>query len=244
MKTIITYNFRKTGTPYTLVKIDETEGKAVIKDEEGKMHLISLSTLKKNYKKTEQVIEDEPQPETKPLNRHQKLAAKKIEAAYNWIIGGLENDVADGNSDEMPPIEDMFEQVYDGVMTDDFGDGYMGCNKSKTELRFAGKQFILDTIAAMFRRDGYEVPDELTKIKTSSKPSGERKNIKGDITNVGEDEVLVKAFTGMVIGVFKVYKKTSKSITVKTAKGELKFDAQTGLQINANNAKFANRIAL
>ena len=243
-QTIVTYTFRKTGAPFTLVKIDETEGKAVIKDEEGHMHLVSLNTLKKNYKKSEQVVEVETKDEPKTMNRHQKLAAKKIEAAYNWIIGGLENDVTDGHSDEMPPIEDMFEQVYDGVMTDDFGEGYMGCNKSKTELRFAGKQFILNAIADLFRQDGYEVPEELTKIKTSNKPSGDRKNIKGDINNVGEDEVVIKAFTGMVIGVFKITKRTSKSITVKTSKGELKFDAQTGIQINANNPKFANRVAL
>lgn len=140
--TITIYTFRKTGAPFTLVKTDETEGKAVIKDEEGKLHLVSLNTLKKNYKKSEQIIE---------------------------------------------------------IETED-------------------------------------------KIKTSNKSSGERKNIKGDINNVGEDEVVVRAFTGMIIGVFKVTKKNSKSITVKTAKGELKFDAQTGLQINTNNTKFANRI--
>lgn len=241
--TIIIYTFRKTGAPFTLVKTDETEGKAVIKDEEGKLHLVSLNTLKKNYKKSEQIIEIETEDKPKTLNRHQKLAAKKVKAAYNWIIGGLENSVQDGNLDKMPSIEDMFEQVYDGVMTEDYGDGYAGGN-TKTELRFAGKQFILDTIANMFRKDGYEVPEELTKIKTSNKPSGERKNIKGDINNVGEDEVVVRAFTGMIIGVFKVTKKNSKSIAIKTAKGELKFDAQTGLQTNANNPKFANRVAL
>lgn len=141
--TIIIYTFRKTGAPFTLVKIDETEGKAVIKDEEGKLHLVSLNTLKKNYKKSEQTIEIETKDES----------------------------------------------------------------KTKT-----------------------------------NKPSGKRKNIKGDINSVGKDEVIVKAFTGMVIGVFKVTKRNSKSIIIKTAKGELKFDAQTGLQINANNPKFANRI--
>lgn len=143
--TIIIYTFRKTGAPFTLVKTDETEGKAVIKDEEGKLHLVSLNTLKKNYKKSEQIIEIETKDES----------------------------------------------------------------NTKT-----------------------------------SKPSDKRKNIKGDINNVGKDEVVVRAFTGMIIGVFKVTKKNSKSITIKTAKGELKFDAQTGLQTNANNPKFANRVAL
>lgn len=248
-QTIITYTFRKTGAPFTFVKMDETEGKAVIKDEEGQLHTIAISTLKKNYKKTVVEVKDEPKEETKrtPLNHHQKLAAKKIKAAYNWIIGGLENSVQDGNMDEMPPIEDMFEQVYDGLMNDDFGDGYMGSNKSKTELRFAGKQFILDCIAKLFREEGYEVPEELTKVKakkSSTQSSGERKNVKGDPENVKENEVVLKAFTGMIIGVFEVTKRTSKTVTVKTAKGELKFDAKTGIQIDANNSKFANRIAV
>lgn len=141
--TITIYTFRKTGAPFTLVKTDEIEGKAVIKDEEGKLHLVSLNTLKKNYKKSEQIIEIETKDESK-----------------------------------------------------------------------------------------------------TSKPSDKRKNIKGDINNVGKDEVVVRTFTGMVIGVFKITKKNSKSITIKTAKGELKFDAQTGLQTNANNPKFANRIVL
>lgn len=60
-----------------------------------------------------------------------------------------------------------------------------------------------------------------------------------------KDLVEVKAFTGMVIGLFKVVKETKTKLGVVTAKGDkLIFDKKTGLQTNANNPRFANRIAL
>ena len=56
--------------------------------------------------------------------------------------------------------------------------------------------------------------------------------------------VVMKAFTGMWIGEFEIIKETKKTITVLTKKGELKFDRTTGIQLNANNPKFANHIEL
>lgn len=138
----ILYVFRKTGAQFELVKADEAEGKAVIKDEEGKLHLVSLSTLQKNYKK-------------------------------------------------MVPMPGA---------------------------------------------------DKLEDLK--SKPIADRKNIKGDPLNAKEDEVVLKAFTGMTIGVYPVVKKTKTSVSIKTKKGLMRFDAKTGQQIGASNPKFANRIEL
>ena len=56
------------------------------------------------------------------------------------------------------------------------------------------------------------------------------------------ETVVMKAFTGMLIGEFKVVAETAKAITVETKKGELSFDKKTGIQLNPNNPKFANRI--
>ena len=56
------------------------------------------------------------------------------------------------------------------------------------------------------------------------------------------ETVVMKAFTGMLIGEFKVVAETSEAITVETKKGELSFDKKTGIQLNPNNTKFANRI--
>ena len=246
-KTIITYTSRKNASKiYTLVSSDESNNTAILTDSNGAEHTMKLTTLRKTFKKSVEEIEVE-EPKTKEqsndtnLNRHQLLAKEKVTAAYNWNIGGLENDVQDGNREDMPPIEEMFDLVLDAVMTEDYGVGYCGPNV-RTELRFAGNKFIRQTLADLFREDGYEVPDELLAVPEKKHLVGPRKNIKGDPSVVNDDEVVMRAFTGMVIGVFKIEKETKTTITVKTAKGKLKFDKETGIQIDSNNKKFANRI--
>lgn len=246
-KTIITYTSRKNASKvYTFVEAINDGTTAVLVDSEGNNHLYAMTTLRKTFKKSVEEIEVE-EPKTKEqsndtnLNRHQLLAKEKVTAAYNWNIGGLENDVQDGNREDMPPIEEMFDLVLDAVMTEDYGVGYCGPNV-RTELRFAGNKFIRQTLADLFREDGYEVPDELLAVPEKKHLVGPRKNIKGDPSVVNDDEVVMRAFTGMVIGVFKIEKETKTTITVKTAKGKLKFDKTTGIQINSNNKKFANRI--
>jgi hypothetical protein len=57
-------------------------------------------------------------------------------------------------------------------------------------------------------------------------------------------EVKVVAFTGMPIGMLPVVNETDKTLTVQTARGQtLIFDKVTRVQINASNARFANRLA-
>ena len=67
----------------------------------------------------------------------------------------------------------------------------------------------------------------------------ERTNLR---TDEAEKTVWVRAFTGMLIGIFKVEEETPTTVTVKTAKGKLEFDRETGIQTNSNNKRFANRI--
>lgn len=239
-ETIITYINRKTNISYEFKGIHEGNGKFILEDNEGKQHLFGENTVKKNYKKNVVVLEDEPKIEEKTLNRHQKLAKRQVKAAYGWTVGGFENRLNDEGI-ELPSVEEMFNQVYDTTMNEDCGEGFAG-GVPKTELRFAGKQFILDEIAKLFRADGIEVPEELTKVTKKTKQNGPRKNLHGDINEVNENQVIMRAFTGMVIGVFDIVKKSKKFITVKTAKGNIKFDINTGMQINPEKEKFANRI--
>ena len=84
-------------------------------------------------------------------------------------------------------------------------------------------------------------PKDKNSKKTQQNKQGTtlRKNIKGDPGSVGENEVIMVAFTGMLIGVFEVYKTNKGSILVKTAKGTLKFDKNTGVQLDAANKRFA-----
>lgn len=59
-----------------------------------------------------------------------------------------------------------------------------------------------------------------------------------------EKRIAVTAFTGMPIGELLVTHETKTSIEVVTRKNILlKFDKKTGLQLNAKDARFANRIA-
>lgn len=56
-------------------------------------------------------------------------------------------------------------------------------------------------------------------------------------------EVTVRAFTGMMIGSFKVEEEDSETVSVKGKNGKVMvFNKATGKQLNAKNPKFANKI--
>lgn len=246
-KTIITYTSRKNASKvYTLVSADEQNNHAILVDSEGAQHGMKLTTLRKTFKKSiEEVEVEEPKhEEPKTMTKHQKDAMKNIRHGYNWVVGGLENSVQDGKLEEMPPVEEMFEEVYDEITSCAFAEGFCDTKGAPICMKFAGKAFIREQLAKLFREDGYEVPEELTKVP--ERKAGHSNFVDGERVNLRKDEaervVQVRAFTGMLIGTFKVEKETNTTITVKTAKGKLKFDKETGIQIDSNNKKFANRI--
>lgn len=246
-KIIITYTSRKNASKvYTLVSADEQNNHAILVDSEGAQHGMKLTTLRKTFKKSiEEVEVEEPKhEEPKTMTKHQKDAMKNIRHGYNWVVGGLENSVQDGKLEELPPIEEMFEEVYDEITSCAFAEGFCDTKGAPICMKFAGKAFIREQLAKLFREDGYEVPEELTKVP--ERKAGHSNFVDGERVNLRKDEaervVQVRAFTGMLIGTFKVEKETNTTITVKTAKGKLKFDKETGIQIDSNNKKFANRI--
>lgn len=245
-KTIITYTSRKNASKtYTFVEAINDGTTAVLVDSEGNNHMYAMTTLRKTFKKSVEEVEvEEPKTETKTMTKHQKSALKNIRCGYNWVIGGLENSVQDGHLEEMPAVEEMFEEVYDEVTSCTFDEGFCDSKAAPICMKFAGKKFIREQIAKLFRADGYEVYEELVAVPErkpghSNFVDGERINLRKD---EGEKVVNVRAFTGMLIGTFKIEKETKTTITVKTAKGKMKFDRETGVQINSSNKKFANRI--
>ena len=244
-KTIITYTNRKTGKEYIFEGIINEGTTVVLVDTEGNKHLYAASTVKKNYKRTEKEIEvEEPKTEKESMTKHQKDALKKIKAAYNWIVGGYLCSVQDGEIEEMPEIGELFEEVFNELLVTDFEEGKEG-GKASICIKFAGKAFIREQLAKLFRADGYEIPEEL--LKAPVKQQGHSNIIDGERVNLRRDEaektVVVRAFTGMLIGTFKVEKETQALITVNTAKGSLIFDKKTGIQVNTEG-RFANRIDL
>lgn len=249
-KTIITYTSRKNASKvYTLVSADEQNNYAILVDSEGAQHGMKLTTLRKTFKKSiEEVEVEEPKnEEPKAMTKHQKSALSNVEGAYTYVLGGYENSVQDGHMDEMPSVEDMFEEVYDEAMHSGhemLGGIRMDGGPAPICMKFAGKKFIREQIAKLFRKDGYEVPEELTKVPEhksghSNFKDGNRVNLRVDND---ERVVNVRAFTGMLIGQFRVEAEDDFTVTVNTAKGNLKFDKRTGIQLNPNNVKFANRI--
>ena len=246
--TIITYTSRKTNKVYTFDGMINEGTTAVLVDSEGGKHLYALSTLKKNYKRTETEVE-EHKTEEKPMTKHQEDALKNLRGAYDFVVGGYEYIVQDGDMEEMPAVEDLFNEVYGEAMRTRYGMvGGLPISGGDAPIcmKFAGKAFIREQLAKMFQADGYEVSEDLVKVPDKKKGhsnlvDGERINLRKD---EGERLVNVRAFTGMLIGTFKVEKETKTTITVKTAKGKLKFDKETGVQLYAANPKYANRIEI
>lgn len=247
-KIIVTYINRKDTTKvYTLVSADEQNNHAILTDAEGAQRSMKLTTLKKTFKRVEQEIEvEEPKTEDKPMTKHQEDALKNIRHGYNWVVGGLENSVQDGQMDALPPIEEMFQEVYEETMSCTFRAGFCDSKGAPICMKFAGKAFIREQIAKMFQADGYEVSEDLVKVP--DKKQGHSNLVDGERINLRRDEgahlATVRAFTGMLIGTFKIEKETKTTITVKTAKGKLKFDKETGVQLDAANPKYANRIEI
>lgn len=240
-KTITVYVSYRSNKEYTLVSLNKEENTAVIADAHGKEKTLKYTTLKKTCKKVEREIEvEEPTSKsTKPSNNHQVVAAKNLRHAYEWIVGGYENSVQDGKSEEMPSVKDMFNEVLaeaKGSRYDDVSGG-----PAPISMKLAGNQFLRDTLKSFFEADGYEVPQELTKEKVHRKAKvGPRNNFRSDDD---ENTITVYAFTGMVIGTFKVEEETLDTITVIDRKNrELIFDKSTGKQVNAVNPVYANKI--
>ena len=254
-KTVIvnTRNFAKTGIHFTSDEVVKNEDgiRHFLTRNDGEEVVVSDSTFKRYYKTTEIQVEteievEEPKAETKPLTKHQKVAAEQLENAYNWIVGGYYNTVQDGEAEEMPPVEDMFDEVMEEATTHLFGEGMCSQEPAPAAMRFVGKRFLIDTLTILFQQDGYEVPACCTKIpEKKQRAAGPRKNVKGDPESVGEDEVVMRAFTGMLIGVFKIVERDENTISVELANGtHMDFDVNTGKEIGARNPRFANRIEL
>ena len=245
-KTVISYINKRTNESF--VSAEKSASSVTLTAEDGETKKVSISTFNRWYKRVETEIEvEEPKTEEKPMTKHQKAALENIYGAYTYVMGGYENSLQDGYINELPAIEDLFEEVYDEALMNGHqmrGGLRMDGGPAPFCMRFAGKAFVREHIAKMFREDGHKVPKELLKVPEKKKGhsnivDGERVNLRIDTE---ANRVTVRAFTGMLIGEFKIEKETAKTIIVKTHKGKMKFDKVSGIQLDARNPKFANRI--
>lgn len=83
---------------------------------------------------------------------------------------------------------------------------------------------------------------ELENVIAQATAEVEKFSKHGEGEKIIKDVILLKTFTGMVIGEFEIVKQTKTKLGVVTKDGnKLIFNRMTGLQTNAKNPKFANR---
>lgn len=163
-------------------------------------------------------------------NGWEKIAMEQLRNTFNFIIGGLENAVQDGDMTEEAFKEEAagyIDYIYDEAITTHYEPGFCG-GKAPKEMRFATKQFCIDYIKKLYKEDGleYNEPEESKKTTKTTKATV---------------KVVLLAFTGMKIGEYSAELKDGEYIVVVKNGTELKFDTN-GKQLNAKNPKFGNKI--
>ena len=132
--------------------------------EDGTTKEVSESTFKRWYKTVEVDIQEVEIKNSKKTG-HQKIAAANITNAYNWIVGGYENSVQDGQMESMPSAESMFGEVYGDAMTCKYDEGMCSSNKAPKEMRFAGAKFCKKFLYDLFIKDGYKLDESVLTYK-------------------------------------------------------------------------------
>ena len=106
---------------------------------------------------------------TKMMNGHEKIAAKNIQGAFNWLVGGWYNCLQDGYEEDIPALEEAKEEVYCEAMNNLYVGGGEGFGGAPKEMRFAGEEFCRELIEELFLNDGdaEEIwgEDEITETK-------------------------------------------------------------------------------
>lgn len=91
---------------------------------------------------------------TKMMNGHEKIAAKNIEGAFNWLVGGWYNCFLDGLDEDIPSLEEAQEAVYTEAMNNLYRNGSELIGRAPKEMRFAGEEFCRELVEELFLNDG------------------------------------------------------------------------------------------
>lgn len=91
---------------------------------------------------------------TKMMNGHEKIAAKNIERAFNYFVGGWYNCLQDGYEEDIPSLEEAKETVYCEAMNNFYKSGGEVYGRAPKEMRFAGEEFCRELVEELFLNDG------------------------------------------------------------------------------------------
>lgn len=89
----------------------------------------------------------------KNMNGHEKIAARNIKEAFNWMVGGWYNCIMDGYEEDVPTLEEAKETVYSEAMTTLFRGGSATNGRAPKEMRFAGEEFCRSYVDKLFAED-------------------------------------------------------------------------------------------
>lgn len=91
---------------------------------------------------------------TKMMNGHEKIAARNIQGAFNWLVGGWYNCFLDGLDEDIPSLEEAKETVYAEAMNNLYRSGNEIVGRAPKEMRFAGEEFCRELVEELFLNDG------------------------------------------------------------------------------------------
>ena len=122
---------------------------------------------------------------TKMMNGHEKIAAKNIEGAFNWFVGGWYNCFLDGLDEDIPSLEEAKEVVYAEAMNNLYRNGNELIGRAPKEMRFAGEEFCKELVEELFLNDGdaEEIwgEDETTETKEDEMKETTREEAKAQV---------------------------------------------------------------
>lgn len=128
----------------------------------------------------EEIIEETEEQHTidsQPEANEGLSAAVKtnLKNAYNWILGGNENSVADGEVTDAEFEEwiknNALIEIYNEAISSAYGEDYAG-GKPPKGMKSADKKLCLEYLIGLFKRDDYEV--EMPGIKAGHAPTPKR----------------------------------------------------------------------
>ena len=95
------------------------------------------------------------------MTKIERAAYKNTKAAFNFEVGGWYNCIQDGIPEAIPDtIEEAKEIIYRGAIEDKYFEGGVRVFAAPEEIRFAGKEFIMEIIDNLFEKD-----DDVKEIK-------------------------------------------------------------------------------